>query len=141
MPVWGRALLSDLRRQLFDPSRTSVSAPHDLLQSRPERHIFQKACQHRPAALKRRGQQHSVRLEAAQFAWSQIRYDHDLAADKSFWSVSFRDAGKNLACLASEVDFQPEQFVCAFYLLRYFHLRHPQLNLGKIVDRNFSIRS
>src|SRR5690348_5346539 len=66
-----------MKRHSYHPGNTNTirktGVVYRLFQLCPDRHILQEACQHRLAVIAdRRGHDHAVRLQTAQFSRSQI---------------------------------------------------------------------
>src|SRR5579862_7799516 len=123
------------------PSRFALplrSASRQLLQPRSNRYILQKACQYWLPAFQRCRDNHSIRLQPAQFSRSEVGDDHHLAAHKSFRRVRFCDASQNLSHFRADIDFQSQQFIGFGHALGNLHHADAQLDFGEIVDSNLS---
>src|SRR5580765_5341063 len=125
--MWGRPpRLSAERSEAF------------LLESRPNRHVLQKACQHWLPAFQRRGDDHSIRFQPAHLSWSEICDDYYFAAYQSFRGVGFCNASQNLPDFRSDINFQPQQLVRLWNPLGNFYQSHTKFDFGEIVDRDLA---
>ena len=140
MHVRDRTLNCTGREQLINHSRFFILkyCSWNSFQSRPHRHIFQKACQHRLPAFQRRCHDHPVRLHSAQLPRRKIGYNHHFSSDQRFRRIGFGDSGQYLPYLGPDVDLQPQQFVCLRNPLGNFHQPHAQFNFREVIDGYFA---
>src|SRR5438132_1378339 len=136
-----RASISRRSESNLWPSRWAWESMYTrLFQLRPDRNIFQETCEHRLAVFADRGSDdHAVRFQPAQLARLKVGNDYDLAADQVFRFVSQRDSGDELADFCAYIDFEPQQFVRAFYFFRRLYLTDAQLHFHEVVNGDFSI--
>jgi len=100
-------------------SRWQCESTQHHLRARADRDVFEKASQHRLAALDRGGHDHAIGEHAAHLARFEIGHDHHLAADQLLGPVGFGDAGYERAWLGlSDLHFQFQQLSGALDRLR-----------------------
>ena len=80
------------------------------------------------------GEEHAVGLEAAHLAGGEVGDDDDAAAEEVFGGVPLGDAGKDLAALVAQVDFEAEELVGLGDALGDEDLGDAELDLGEVVD-------
>src|SRR5580704_5929677 len=108
------------------------------LQASSYRNIFEKSGQHGLAAFERRGHDHAVGFDSAQFSRLEIRNDYHLAADHLLRLVRFGDAGDDGPRLFfADVHLHVQKFVGAFHAFGAHYLADAQVHFHKIIDRDF----
>ena len=111
-----------------------------LFQSRPNRHIFEEACQHCLSAVRRCGHDHAIRFQSAQFSGSKIGHDYNFASDQRLRRVRFSNPGQTLSNFRSEIHFQTQQLVGLFTFSATFTCADTKLDLREIIDADFRRR-
>src|SRR5258708_33634313 len=86
-----RSITSSRSASKSELSRWQWESTSTLLQPRPNRHILEETGQHRLPGVQRRGYDHSLRFDPAQFPRRVIRDDQYLAADQRLRLVGLRD--------------------------------------------------
>src|SRR5438270_12430936 len=90
-----------------------IPPPSSLLQPRSVRHVFGEGCEDGAALVADGGgENHALRLEAAELARLEVRDDDYFAPDQFFRLVVFGDARENLARLRfAEVNGEAQKLV------------------------------
>src|SRR5207248_591389 len=96
--------------------------------------------QHREPAVIAAGQHHAFRYTELHLARREIGNDDDELADERFGRVVRLDAGEDVALAErAQIDRQPQQLVGAVDAFRLIDARDAQVDLGEVVDGDFSL--
>src|SRR6516162_10844064 len=131
----GRATSEHIAVPVYRMEGRLILPASDLFQPGSHFDVFVEAGQDRAAfRADRRGDDHAVRLDAAQFAGSQIRNHGNLAADELLRLVVLRYASADLANFGANVHGELQEFVRADDALGRLDMAHAHFDFREIVD-------
>ena len=81
------------------------------------------------------GDDHALRGEAAQLTRLQVGDDDHLPPDELLGFIGERDSGNDGARFGfADIDFEVQQFVCAFHGFGGFDFTDPEINFREVID-------